>query len=91
MDFFRQAEFLLSVVRMPDDDFETLCRLARQLAHRGCSEINNKLRNLPQAARELAQELGLIPKPIDSTDIMRYISEAEHDLRKLRKDRRGKD
>lgn len=85
MDFFRQAAFMIGVVRMSEEDFELLCRFARQLAHRGCTALNASLETLPDAAREVAQELGMIPKAIDSTDLMRYISEAENDLRKLRK------
>jgi len=85
MEYFRIAAFLRSIATMPAYEFEALVKSARRLADHCVKSINGGMERMSPPAREAARRMGMIPSPIDVSDVMRYVSEAEAQLRQFRR------
>jgi len=91
LHYFQMAYFMHNMVRLPEDDFDRICRIARQMAAQGCDNYNKALEAIPEHVLEIGQQTGHIPAGAELVEIMRGVSEAHQQLKEARKYANGKE
>ncbi len=84
LNLFKLVHFTLQVNQLSDEEFEKLCRTTRSAAVQILRSHNEKAQQLSPAQARVLERGGKFTELVDTTTVMRYISEIEAHLRKSR-------